>query len=296
MLHSTNWEKVRNNDKSIRPATFKTPRRLELPVQPRPDQNSLAQSYGSGLLGNPSWLQQSPEETPGSFSNAYEGIGSGFGSGNSFFHAESEKRSQDYEMEEERWAHWAWASPAVASLDRQDNHTLGGNAPVTLAVTKAGLKLPVFDRLRQEATPERDYLRRVAEQHQTPAASTAAFRPSFGNRFVTPGFKEAAAITGTRNSKVPLSVSRSMPRTVARGSGQKMVIMSEGKALRLMVRCVQQSARKKNIASARKQKGLAESVGRVNRRLDTLDSQDAGGRGCLDDHGKSFMSRLKSVQ
>lgn len=287
---------MRNNDKSILPTTFQNPRPLEVPDEPRSNHNSLAQSYGSGLLGNPSWLQQLPDGTPGSFSNVCEGIGSGFGLSNSFFHVESAKRSHDYEMEDERWAHWEWVSPSVASFDRQDNDRPGGNSPVLSAVKKTGLKLPVFDRLKQEATPDRDYLRRAAKHHQTPGASTPAFRPGNGNQFVTPGIKDAVAVPGTRNPKVPLSVPRSMPRTLTRGSGHGMVIMSESKALRLMARCVQQSARKKNLASARKQNGLAESRGRVNRGVAHVESQEACDQGSVEDPAKSFMSRLKSVR
>ena len=63
---------------------------------------------------------------------------------------------------------------------------------------------------------------------------------------------------GTRNQKASLSVRRTMPRTVARGDGQKMIVMSESKALKLMAKCAQASARKKNLTSQRKRKSIMD--------------------------------------
>jgi hypothetical protein len=281
LMRSTDWKKVRNNDKFMRPSTLQSPRRLDLPSQPPPEQHLLAQSYGSALLGSSSWLQQYPEGTPGSFSV-------------SVFHHDSEKRSGDPELEDDRWAQWAWVSPVVASLEDRSDIRGHANAAIPSTVAKAGPKLPILDRLKLEATPTRDFLGRATERDHAPTSSTPAFRPSYGNRFVTPGSKEV--FPGTCNAKIPLSVPRSMPRTVARGSAHKMVVMSESKALRLMAECVQQSARKKNIASAKKQKGLAESTNRVSRASVYLDLGDEGGPNSGNDYGKSFLSRLKNVQ
>lgn len=166
------------------------------------------------------------------------------------------QKAQAEGCEAERWAQWAWSSPTLLSFaELPESHpTMVASA----SKLRIGPRLPVIDRLRGHATPTRIFVNPAGEFSRRTGSAPQASQSHNGNRFVTPASNN---MNGARNPKASLSVRRTMPRTVARGDGQKMIVMSESKALKLMVKCAQASARKKNLTSKRKRESILDADG-----------------------------------
>jgi hypothetical protein len=157
-----------------------------------------------------------------------------------------------FRSEDHQWDNWNWVAqdivspPPEASVKEVD----GGVKPVS---AEAYPRLPIRDRLKRESTPNRvqpsQALRQThgkgfPDHNESPIALSSRFKtPARG----FPGVSDAVQL-----EPVPLSAPRTMPRTITRGTGKNMVIMSEKRAFKLMVKCVEASAKKKISASGRK--------------------------------------------
>ncbi|GHJ89774.1 hypothetical protein NliqN6_6176 [Naganishia liquefaciens] len=245
LFREVDWKAVRNNDISLRPSVFQAPRLLNLPTEARGGHYAFESSFGSERMQNDSsWLHQTAEAE----GNHTSWIGhQPSGMALAIGEAERNQEARVAGRETDRWAEWEWASPALlAPLKECESHkTMASSAPNW----GPGFRLPVIDRLRGQATPNRNCISLADGSSQREGSAQQTFQSHSANHFVTPASND---VNGARDSKAFLSVRRTMPRTVARGDGPKMIVMSESKAFKLMVKCVQASARKKNLASQRK--------------------------------------------
>jgi hypothetical protein len=142
-------------------------------------------------------------------------------------------------QDDDQWSDWNWFAKDIVSPPIEASHE-EATWPAKPMPTEAYPRLPIFDKLKRESTPRRTQV--------DPVASPIAL----STRFKTPGRGIPGISDIVQREPAPLSAPRTMPRTVSRGTGRKMIIMSEKRAFKLMVKCVEASAKKKIVASGRK--------------------------------------------
>ncbi|KAJ9111627.1 hypothetical protein QFC19_000983 [Naganishia cerealis] len=257
LFRNTDWKAVRNHEASSRPSNFQNPKPLRLPptnssqvesiYQDSPAPFDFSAFHMSLNAATPSWANE--------FRSCTGDAGSVDGNStlaNNTWLKQGTAQTDACKVTEELWINWEWVT---AGINCPASTALIGTSdpPINPVLSSAHPRLPILDKLKREYTPNRAHLVQIAMQN--PASATASPLPSpsaFSSRFKTPGRQIPRISTAAASEKPPLSVPRTMPRTVARGTGSKMVVMSEKRAFKMMVRCVEASAKKKIAASGRK--------------------------------------------
>lgn len=299
LFRSVDWESVRNNEASLRSGVSQSPRRLELPTKPFAGHYDFEGSFGSEDLEKPSWLNDQ-SRTPAGNDFSWNGHQP---SAMSLVVGQDDRDVNTHTAdpgEEAKWTHWEWVSPNVKPpLPAGPDKYSPLPAPIEPSV-RTGARLPIIDRLKQHATPNRGNLDPAGALPQSTKAGIPAVPLASANRFRTPASNEVDSATRVRDLNAPLSIHRTMPRTVARGDGQKMTVMSESKALRLMVKCVQASARKKNLASQKKRRPIMALHSYQNNESSRRDAEGEDTSVVYSSspprQPQSFISRLQAIK
>ncbi|KAJ9118260.1 hypothetical protein QFC22_004171 [Naganishia vaughanmartiniae] len=262
LFMDTDWDGVRNNELSSLPSGFENPKPLPLSFTNGSDITSAYQEYSSPF--DTSTLHMSP-------SGAMPTWAGDFGSHTAVADSSLEPCYEDQEAsranpwlglqaiqlpaeseDNKQWMNWNWVAKEIVSRPLEAPNR-EADWPAKTVPAEAYPKLPSFDKLKRESTPGRAQLRQAHMQHRGDIVRNAVASPiAISTRFKTPGRGTPGVPDAVQLEPASLSAPRTMPRTVTRGTGRKMVSMSEKRAFKLMVKCVEASAKKKISASGRK--------------------------------------------
>ncbi|KAJ9099876.1 hypothetical protein QFC21_003881 [Naganishia friedmannii] len=300
----TDWDAVRDNEASNRPSGFENPKPLRLSATNSSEMASIYQDYSAGF--DSSTLHMSPSGAMPTWAGDFAtqtGVAGSFLEPCSDDQEASMAKSwlglQALQVpasreDDDRWNDWNWVAKDIVPCL---SPALVGepDSPAKPVPSEAYPRLPILDRLKREWTPDRAQPSQVPRQPAADVIRDPVESPILpAIRFKTPARGFPGMSDAVQLEPAPLSVPRTMPRTVTRGTGRKMIIMSEKRAFKLMVKCVEASAKKKITASGRQNAHAKDVASRPNA-LGPSSRKSNIGETSSAYRKRSFLSKLQAL-